>query len=58
MKEQIHTHTEQEFNMVRQTVRIFCRGTAGRITDPAKIDKISYAVFKEICRNRCTGEAA
>ena len=44
--------------MVRQTVRIFCRGTTGKITDPAKIDKISYAVFKEICRNHYTGEAA
>ena len=53
-----HTHTEKEFSMVRETVKIFCRGSAGTVTDPKKIDRITYQIFKEICQQRYTGEAA
>ena len=57
-RQHTHTHTEKEFSMVRETVKIFCRGSAGTITDPKRIDRMAYQIFKEICQQRYTGEAA
>ena len=52
------THTEREFRLIKDVVAIFARGSVGKITDPEKVDRMTYSIFRELCQRRHVGEAA